>query len=291
MDQPLRPISRTAEQASIGSAGARQNWQLDPRDCPFFVRGLTVAYRDAPAIYNIDFTPPAGAMVAIIGPNGAGKSTFLKAALGLIPTLSGETQIFGRPIDEARSEVAYVPQRSSVDWEFPVSALDVVMMGMQREIGLLRWPGSSHRARARKALAATGMENYADRQIGKLSGGQRQRVFLARALVQHARLLVLDEPFAGVDAATEQTIVNVLRNLRDEGKTVIAVHHDLSTVEEYFDYALLMNVVAIAEGPVRDVFTERNLRLTYGGQGTDFLPKSEEPALWQQVPGGHVRPA
>lgn len=263
---------------------------------PFHVKGLTVAYRDVPVVYDVSFAPPAGAMVAIIGPNGAGKSTFLKAALGLIPHLSGTVRVFGRPMDEARAEVAYVPQRSSVDWEFPVSALDVVMMGMQAELGLFRWPGREHRERALAALATVGMEGFSGRQIGKLSGGQRQRVFLARALVQQARLLVLDEPFAGVDAATERTIVEVLRGLREEGKTVIAVHHDLSTVAEYFDHALLMNVVRIAEGPVAHVFTEANLRATYDGQTIPFLHGLGGSAGSRDFPEAetgryHVRPA
>lgn len=239
---------------------------------PFKVDGLTVAYRDTPVVLDVDFNPPRGAMVAIIGPNGAGKSSFLKAALGLIPKLSGATSIFGKPIGAARGEVAYVPQRSSVDWEFPVSAFDVVMMGLQPELGFFRWPGRAHKERAMTALAAVGMDAFADRQIGKLSGGQRQRVFLGRALVQHAEVLVLDEPFAGVDAATERTIVSVLRRLRDEGKTVISVHHDLSTVEDYFDYALLMNVVKIAEGPVAEVFNDANLKATYEGQAAGLLP-------------------
>lgn len=233
---------------------------------PFAVRELTAAYRDQPVVYNVDFTPPAEVLAAIVGPNGAGKSTFLKAALGLIPRLSGETAVFGKPLSANRHEIAYVPQRSSVDWDFPASVLDVTMMGLQAEIGWLRWPNRDHLARAMTALEAVGMEALAGRQIGQLSGGQRQRVFLARALVQDAPVLVLDEPFAGVDAATEAAIVDVFRSLKRAGKTVICVHHDLSTVPDYFDYVMLMNVVKITEGPVATSFTPEALNETYGGR-------------------------
>jgi manganese/zinc/iron transport system ATP- binding protein len=237
-----------------------------PGPAPLSVRGLTVSYGGAPAVFSVDADLPAGTMTAILGPNGAGKSTFLKGALGLVPRLSGEATVFGRPFEKARDRVAYVPQRASVDWEFPALALDVAMMGLYREIGLIRLPSRRHRARARECLARVGMEDFADRQIGQLSGGQQQRVFLARALAQDADLYLLDEPFAGVDAATERVLVDVLRGLRDQGRTVGCVHHDLSTVRDYFDRALILNGTRIAEGPVAEVFTSETLQAAYGGR-------------------------
>lgn len=233
---------------------------------PFAVRGLTVAYGETPAVFSVDLTIPPQAMAAIIGPNGAGKSTLLKAALGVIPKVSGHATHFGEDLSKARGAVAYVPQRASVDWEFPARAIDVVLMGLSRELGLLRPLTQAHRSRALECLERVGMSAFAERQIGRLSGGQQQRVFLARALAQDAALYLLDEPFAGVDAATETAIVSVLKGLKDEGKTVVAVHHDLSTAAEYFDHVCLINRRLIAEGPMREVFTAEALRETYGGQ-------------------------
>ncbi|ROT99422.1 metal ABC transporter ATP-binding protein [Histidinibacterium lentulum] len=230
------------------------------------VRGLTVSYGQSPAVFSVDATFPAAAMSAIVGPNGAGKSTFLKAALGIIPRLSGEATVFGRPLDEARDRIAYVPQRASVDWDFPTSVLDVVLMGLYRRVGLLGRITGSHRTTARDCLVRVGMADFADRQIGQLSGGQQQRVFLARALAQDADLYLLDEPFAGVDAATERAIIDVLKGLRGEGRAVVAVHHDLSTVRSYFDHVFLINVRRIAEGPVATTFTAETLQQTYGGR-------------------------
>jgi manganese/zinc/iron transport system ATP- binding protein len=201
-----------------------------------------------------------------VGPNGAGKSTFLKAVLGLIPRLSGEVSVFGRPLAQVRSRVAYVPQRASVDWEFPARVIDVVEMGQFPHLGLLGRRGSAHRAAAQAALERTGMAGFARRQIGELSGGQQQRVFLSRALVQGADLYLLDEPFAGVDAATEAALVGVLQALRAEGRTIAVVHHDLSTVPAYFDRVLLLNVGKQGEGPVASAFTEAALTQTYGGR-------------------------
>ncbi len=240
----------------------------DPADraSPFDVSGLTVAYGRTPAVWNVDFKAPAGGLAAIVGPNGAGKSTFLKGALGLIPTLAGRSAAFGRPLGEMRRRIAYVPQRESVDWEFPATALDVATMGLYRRIGWLRPVGRKHRAAALAALAEVGMADFADRQIGRLSGGQQQRVFLARALAQDADLFLMDEPFAGVDAATERTIVELLRRLARQGKTAVVVHHDLATVREYFDSALLLNVRRIAAGPVDETLTEANLQTAYGGR-------------------------
>ena len=235
-------------------------------DAPLAIRGLTVSYGETPAVFSVDATFAAGAMTAIVGPNGAGKSTLLKAALGVVPRLSGEVHVFGRPMEAARERIAYVPQRASVDWDFPATAMDVVLMGLYRRVGLLGRITGALRETARECLARVGMEGFAHRQIGQLSGGQQQRVFLARALAQDADLYLLDEPFAGVDAATERAIIEVLRDLRGEGRSVVAVHHDLSTVRDYFDRVLLLNVRAIAEGPVETTFTAETLNATYGGR-------------------------
>jgi len=237
-----------------------------PDDSPLAIRGLTVSYGEKPAVFSVDVRFPAGQMTAIIGPNGAGKSTLLKAALGILRPLSGRVTAFGRPLPEMRARIAYVPQRASVDWEFPARVIDVVMMGLYRDLGLLGRVRPHHRARAMESLGRVGMEGFATRQIGQLSGGQQQRVFLARALAQAADLYLLDEPFAGVDAATERAIVGVLKSLKAEGKTVVAVHHDLTTAADYFDRALLLNTSVIAEGPVAEVITEANLRIAYGGR-------------------------
>jgi len=235
-------------------------------DLPLSIRGLTVSYGEKPAVFSVDVSFRPGQMTAIIGPNGAGKSTLLKAALGILRPLSGRVSSFGRPLDEMRARIAYVPQRASVDWEFPARVIDVVMMGLYRDLGLLGRVRPRHRARAMESLGRVGMEGFATRQIGQLSGGQQQRVFLARALAQQADLYLLDEPFAGVDAATERAIVGVLKGLKAEGKTVVAVHHDLTTVQSYFDRVLLLNVRRIAEGPVRTAFTSDTLAATYGGR-------------------------
>jgi len=237
-----------------------------PAHSPLAVRGLTVSYGEKPAVFSVDATFPAGAMSAIIGPNGAGKSTMLKAVLGIVPRVSGEVSVFGVPLAKARHRIAYVPQRASVDWDFPTTVIDVVLMGLWRRIGLLRRIRPEERESARAALDRVGMADFSDRQIGQLSGGQQQRVFLARALAQDADLTLLDEPFAGVDATTERAIVDVLRTLKAEGRSVVAVHHDLSTVRDYFDHVFLINVRRIAEGPVESAFTRENLQATYGGR-------------------------
>ena len=230
------------------------------------VEDLTVAYRDKPALWDIDLTVPPGILMAIVGPNGAGKTTLMKAALGLITPAAGKVLIYGRPHLEQRHLVAYVPQRGSVDWDFPTTVLDVVTMGRYGALGWVRRPGRRERVMAMEALEKVGMPAFADRQISQLSGGQQQRTFLARALVQDARVYFMDEPFQGVDATTERAIIKILRDLRASGKTVVVVHHDLQTVREYFDWVTLLNVRRIAGGPVGEVFTEDNLRLTYGGR-------------------------
>lgn len=230
------------------------------------VTDLTVAYRDQPVLWDVDLHVPAGILMAIVGPNGAGKTTLIKAALGLVRPVAGRTLIFGRPYAEQRHLVAYVPQRNSVDWDFPTTVLDVVMMGRYGSLGWFRRPGAREREQAFAALEKVSMAEFAHRQISQLSGGQQQRVFLARALVQDAQLYIMDEPFQGVDAVTERAIVTLLRDLRAQGKTVVVVHHDLQTVTEYFDWVTLLNVRCIASGPVQEVFTEANLRATYGGR-------------------------
>ena len=238
-------------------------------ECPLEILGLTVSYGDQPVVYSVDMTVQPGRMTAIIGPNGAGKSTLLKAALGIVRPLAGQVSFYGTPLHRVRDRVAYVPQRASVDWDFPTTVLDVVLMGLSRKLGLLRRVTPGHIAAALACLDRVGMQPFAERQIGQLSGGQQQRVFIARALAQEADLYLLDEPFAGVDAATEQAIIGVLHAVRDSGKTVVAVHHDLSTVRGYFDDAFLINRRRIAEGPVSDVFTQDMLRQTYGGRLQD----------------------
>ncbi|TNC47983.1 metal ABC transporter ATP-binding protein [Rubellimicrobium rubrum] len=235
-------------------------------DSPLAVRGLSASYGGKPAVIDADVTIVPGTLSAIVGPNGAGKSTLMKAVLGLVPRQTGDVTVFGQPLTRMRHRLAYVPQRASVDWDFPVRVLDVAMMGLHRELGLLGRVRPHHRARAEAALDRTGTLDLARRQIGQLSGGQQQRVFLARALAQGADLFLLDEPFAGVDAATEATIMSVLKSLRDEGKSVVCVHHDLSTVADYFDRLLLLNRRVLAEGPVDLVLTDRNLQATYGGR-------------------------
>ncbi|MEM9400369.1 MAG: metal ABC transporter ATP-binding protein [Verrucomicrobiota bacterium] len=236
------------------------------QDIPLSVRNLNVAYRRKVVLWDVDADIPAGKLVAIVGPNGAGKSTFLKAALGLIPKVSGEVRFFGKTHSKNRQRVAYVPQRESVDWDFPVHARDVVTMGLYRQIGWCLPVLNRHKQKAEAALAKVGLQDYMHRQISQLSGGQQQRVFLARALVQNADLYLMDEPFASVDAATERAIVDVMQELLSQGKTVVCVHHDLQTVREYFDHILFLNMRVVAHGPVSEIFNPENLRKTYGGQ-------------------------
>jgi len=230
------------------------------------VRDLTVAYREKPVLWDIDLTVPTGVLMAIVGPNGAGKTTLLKSILSLLKPAAGQVSIFGHPYEQQRQLVGYVPQRGSVDWDFPTSVLDVVMMGRYGSLGWIKRPGKADQEMALDALKKVAMEDFASRQISQLSGGQQQRVFLARALVQQADLYFMDEPFQGVDAKTERAIIDLLKNLRLAGKTVVVVHHDLQTVPEYFDWVTLLNVRCIASGEVKKVFTETNLRLAYGGR-------------------------
>ena len=235
-------------------------------ESPLVIRGLTVSYGQKPAVFSVDMTVQPGAMTAIIGPNGAGKSTMLRAALGIVSPLSGQVTVYGRPLSTQRARIAYVPQRASVDWDFPTRVIDVVLMGLSRELGLLGRVRARHMACALDCLNQVGMRDFAQHQIGQLSGGQQQRVFLARALAQDADLNLLDEPFAGVDAATERAIIAVLKSLKKAGKTVVAVHHDLATVADYFDHVFLINTRKVAEGPVAEAFTAETLQSAYGGR-------------------------
>lgn len=237
-----------------------------PSNSPLSIHDMTVGYQGRRVLWDIDYAAPAGKLVAIVGPNGAGKSTLIKAALELVPLTDGEVRFFGKTYREVRTRIGYVPQRTSVDWDFPVNALDVVAMGLYRKIGWFRPVTKAYRQEALAALERVGLGEFAHRQISELSGGQQQRVFLARALVQNADLYLMDEPFAGVDAATERAIVELLRELRSKGKTALVVHHDLQTVAEYFDEVLLLNMRLVASGPVERAFTTENLRETYGGK-------------------------
>ncbi len=266
--------------AQTAQRRARKSFDLSERPehsarSPLSVHALTVAYHRKPVLWDVDYDAPASSLVAIVGPNGAGKSTLIKACLGLVPSASGRVAFWGEPYRRRRARVGYVPQRESVDWSFPVSALDVVCMGRYRKIGWLKPVTRAHREAALRSMEHLGIAELANRQIGQLSGGQQQRVFLARALAQEADLYFMDEPFAGVDAATERAIVETLRSLRETGKTVICVHHDLQTVEEYFDEVLLLNMRVVAAGRASKVFTQENLQKTYGGRLTALARASE----------------
>lgn len=225
---------------------------------------LTVNYDKTPVLWDISLEVPQGKLVGIIGPNGAGKSTFLKAAMGLLKPMSGRIECFGLPLKEAVGRIAYVPQRETVDWDFPITVRDLVLMGRYGRLGLFRWPRQADRAAAERYLDMVGMLSFSDRQISQLSGGQQQRVFIARALLQEADVYFMDEPFAGIDAASETVIVDLLKQLQSQGKTIFVVHHDLNTVESYFDWAILLNMRLIAAGPVVEVFNADTLNTTYG---------------------------
>lgn len=229
---------------------------------------LTVSYSRKPVLWDVDFTMPEGNLIGIVGPNGSGKTTMLKAMMGLIPSESGYTHIFGRPLEKVRERVSYVPQRESVDWDFPASVMDVVLMGRYRRKNIFRRLGKEDKRIATESLKKVNMLPFADRQISQLSGGQQQRVFIARSLAQQADLYLMDEPFAGVDAATETAILDLLHTMKSEGKTVVIVHHDLQTVQDYFDWIVLLNTRLVASGPIQEVFTKELLNETYGGKLT-----------------------
>jgi manganese/zinc/iron transport system ATP- binding protein len=253
-------MSDTQNAAIINSeVRADTDWAVETQD-------LTVAYHEKPVLWDIDMQVPRGVLLAVVGPNGAGKTTLMRAILGLLRPAAGRVLIFGKPYSEQRRLVGYVPQRNSVDWDFPTTALDVVVMGRYGHLGWFRRPGEAERRIAMECLEQVGMEALAHRQISQLSGGQQQRVFLARALAQDSRVYLMDEPFAGVDATTERAIMEILHSLREQGKTVVVVHHDLHSLREYFDWAMLLNVQRIACGPVDEVVNEDNLRRAYGGR-------------------------
>ena len=250
---------------------------------PVEIHDMTVAYHRKPVLWDIDLTVPEGKLIGIIGPNGAGKTTLIKAILNLIPLASGKVSIYGQPLSKSRHLIGYVPQRESVDWDFPVTAMDVVMMGTYGKIGWFRRPGEPQKKIASQALERVGMTEFANRQIRQLSGGQQQRVFLARALAQDAQIYFMDEPFAGVDAATEVAIFETLRSLREQNKTVMVVHHDLQTATEYFDHVILLNMRLIAAGPIDTTFTEENLQKTYGGRLTILDQAAEAVRLGDRI--------
>jgi manganese/zinc/iron transport system ATP- binding protein len=250
------------------------------------VHDLTVSYHRRPVLWNVDLAVPRGQLVGILGPNGAGKSTLIKAVMGLIPLSSGWVQVFGQPVERMREKVGYVPQRESVDWSFPVTAMDVVLMGRYGAVPWYRRVSRKDRETARQCLDKVGMLPYADRQISNLSGGQQQRVFLARALAQQSEIYLMDEPFAGVDAATESAIVKLLQELRERGKTVLVVNHDLQTAREYFDMLILLNMRLVAFGPTERVFTPELLQKTYGGRLTILADVAEAVAAAERGAAG-----
>ncbi len=260
---PPSAASSPAPPAAAPNGGRTGNGTV-----PLSVYDLTVAYDRKPVVWDVGFDVPPGSLVGIVGPNGAGKSTLLKAVMDLIPRASGRVEVFGESYRRNRDRVGYVPQRESVDWDFPVDALDVVTMGLYREIGWCRPVRKKHRQMAMDALHRVGIADLASRQISQLSGGQQQRTFLARALVQDADLYLMDEPFAAVDAATERAIVELLNEMKQRGKTAVVIHHDLQTVPEYFDHVVLLNMRIVAHGPVSETFTPENLQKTYGGRLT-----------------------
>lgn len=246
-----------------------------PPHFPLTIDDLTVAYNEKPVLWDIDLDIPEGKLVGIVGPNGAGKSTLIKACLDLVPRASGKVMIYGQSYRKQRRLVGYVPQRESVDWDFPVSALDVVAMGTYGRIGWCRPVSRKFKQEAMEALDRVGLADYAHRQISQLSGGQQQRVFLARALAQDAKIYFMDEPFSAVDAATEHAIVTLLHELKNQGKTCLVVHHDLATVKEYFDWLILLNLRVVKAGPTQEIFTHENLKATYGGSLSALVEAGE----------------
>lgn len=241
---------------------------VDESVTPIHIHDMTVAYQKKPVLWDVDLAVPEGKLVGIVGPNGAGKSTMIKAIMDLVPKASGWVRIYGKPYSQMRQTIGYVPQRESVDWDFPIHALDVVTMGRYGHVGFVRRPGKQDKRIAEEALEKVGMGEFRNRQINQLSGGQQQRVFLARALAQDARVYLMDEPFSGVDAATERAIIDLLMDLRASGKTMLVVHHDLQTVHQYFDWLVMINMRVVAAGPTGEVFTQENINKTYGGRLT-----------------------
>jgi manganese/zinc/iron transport system ATP- binding protein len=236
----------------------------ESRPSALLVEQLSVNYDKTPVLWDISLKIPQGQVVGIVGPNGAGKSTFIKTVLGLVEPLAGHIEFFGEPLAKVRGQLAYVPQRESVDWDFPITVRDLVLMGRYGRLGLFRWPRQADKAAAEHYLDKVGMRSYAERQISQLSGGQQQRVFIARALLQEAEILFLDEPFSGIDMATEKVIMDLLQELKKEGKTLFVVHHDLNRIERYFDWLILLNMRLVAAGPTLEVFNGETLQATFG---------------------------
>ena len=247
------------------------------------IHNLTVSYNRKPVLWDIDFTLPQGKLVGIVGPNGSGKTTLLKTIMGLLEADSGYVELLGKPLKEIRAKISYVPQRETVDWDFPANVLDVVLMGRYKKSTLFKRLSKTDKQIALESLEKVNMLEYANRQIGQLSGGQQQRVFIARSLAQKADVYLMDEPFVGVDAATEEAILNLLVQMKSEGKTVIIVHHDLQTAQEYFDWIVLLNTRLVGSGPKEEIFTTKNLQEAYGGKLTvlskigDLLSEKEFP--------------
>jgi manganese/zinc/iron transport system ATP- binding protein len=258
---------------------------VDPARIPIQIHDMTIAYHRKPVLWDVDLDVPEGKLVGIIGPNGAGKSTMITAIMDLVPKASGRVRIYGEPYAKMRRIIGYVPQRESVDWDFPINALEVVTMGRYGRLGWIKRPGREDRRVAEEALDKVGMGEYANRQISQLSGGQQQRVFLARALAQDTQIYLMDEPFAGVDAATEQAIIDILMELRKLDKTILVVHHDLQTVTRYFDWVIMLNMRVVASGPTAEVFTDENLNKTYGGRLTVLSQAAEAVQDYQRGRG------
>jgi len=233
---------------------------------PLSVEHLSMRYHHKPVLTDVSFQIPEGKSIAIVGPNGAGKSTLLKGMMGLETIIEGQVRFYDEPLTKKRLSTAYVPQREEIDWDFPINVLDVVLMGRHGHLKLWQRPSQIDRQIAEQALKDLQMWDFKDRQISQLSGGQQQRVFLARALAQQANLYLMDEPFAGVDVATEKAIIELFKNLKSQGKTIICVHHDLNTVGEYFDWIIFINARLVAAGPAHEVLTKDNLNKTYGGR-------------------------
>lgn len=247
------------------------------------VEQLSVNYDKTPVLWDISLEIPKGKLIGIIGPNGAGKSTFIKTALGLLKPISGKIEFFSKPLKDVRKKIAYVPQRESVDWDFPITVRDLVLMGRYGKLGIFSRPKKADIEATEYYLEMVGMQGFADRQISQLSGGQQQRIFIARALLQEAEIYFLDEPFSGIDLASEKVIIEILKKLRNQGKTVFVVHHDLNTVEKYFDWIILINMRLIGCGATHDFFTSELLNVTYG---KNFALFDEAVKLSQQIGKG-----
>ena len=255
------------------------------RRLPIEVHDLTVSYQKKPVLYGIDLEIEEGSLVGVLGPNGAGKSTLVKSVMNMIKPNGGYVKILGKDPKEGIKQIGYVPQRESVDWDFPVTVMDVVLMGRYGHVGWFGRLGKKDHHKASECLEQVNMLPYADRQIGNLSGGQQQRVFLARALAQESAIYLMDEPFAGVDAVTEKTIVSILKKMQDEGRTLVVVHHDLSSAKEYFDHILLLNMRKVAFGPVSEIYTHALLQKTYGGRLAVLSEMATEAAKSPEIEG------